>query len=113
MIESKTKRQCLLETVEHWANHTKIMSYLRDYDIPSLVEQIIDEFYPITLSCGCQVNSMGEEIPLTTKDRDSETGSPAICYGTYCVDCAKWYEKKKLVLHTQKEENEYLQGVAP
>ena len=110
MIESKVKRERLLGIVEHWANHTKVAPYLRDHDIPGLVSSIIDEFYPIRLSCCCQVKSMVEEIPLTTKDIDQETGSPAVCFGVYCADCAKRYEKNGMVFHTQEEEDEYLHG---
>ncbi len=110
MIESKTKRERLFGIVEHWATFTKVMPYLRDHDIPGLVCSIIDEFYPIHLSCCCQINSMGEEIHQSLKDIDQETGKPAISYGVYCVDCAKRHEKDGLVLHTKKEEDAYFQG---
>lgn len=49
MVESEEKRQRLLDTIEHWANHTRIMPYLRPYDIPGLVRQVLGEFYHVHL----------------------------------------------------------------
>ena len=37
-IESEVKRQRLLDRLERWAEHTKVKQYLREYDIPGLVD---------------------------------------------------------------------------
>ncbi len=91
MIESKEKEKRLTDIIERWANHTKIIPQLREYDISGLVNQILEEFYHIHLSCGHLVNSSAEEIILTFKDYDD--GELVDIVGSYCKDCAKKYKK--------------------
>lgn len=88
MIESKVKEKRLTELVERWTTHTKVLPYLRDYDISSLVSQILSEFYHITLSCGHLVMNSDERIELAFKENDG-----SIIYGSYCQDCAETYKK--------------------
>lgn len=83
MIDSEEKRQRVTEIVERWVIHTKIKSYLRSYDIPSLAHQIVQEFYHICLSCGHWVNSLNEGTSLEIDEQDGKR------YGTYCDDCVK------------------------
>ena len=52
MIESEEKKERLKEIIERWTRNTKVDQYLRDYDIPNLINQIVTEFYHINLSCG-------------------------------------------------------------
>jgi hypothetical protein len=82
-IESEEKRQRITKTIERWAEHTKVKPYLRDYDIPGLVESIITEFYHVKLCCGHWVRELDEGIPLEIDDGDGKA------YGDYCKDCAE------------------------
>ena len=92
MIESEVKKQRLLETIDHWCEFTKIKPYLRAGDIPSLISQIIDEFYHVTLCCGHKVNSSEEGVDL--KFKDNINGKISEVYGSYCKDCAEEYIKE-------------------
>lgn len=99
MIESEEKRKAVREDIERWTKFTKIKQYLRQSDIPSLVSQIIDEFYHTTLSCGHRVSSTDEGTPLEFEDfitdrSDMEHGG-GMCttQGIYCADCVPGYIK--------------------
>lgn len=83
-IESEEKRERITDTVERWAEHTLIRPYLREYDIPSLVNSIITEFYHVCLCCGHWVERMDEGVELSMVDTDGSTIS-----GVYCRDCAE------------------------
>ena len=80
--ESEIKRQRLLDRIERWAEHTKVKQYLREYDIPGLVESIITEFYHIKLCCGHWVNGFDESVLLEVDDNEGKA------YGDYCRACA-------------------------
>jgi hypothetical protein len=82
-IESERKRQIITERIERWTKHTKIKPYLRDYDIPHLVDSIIRDFYHVGLCCGHVVRDICEGIHLEMDDADGKT------YGLYCKDCAE------------------------
>ena len=86
-IESEEKRQRLNETITHWAENTKVISLLRDYYIPGLVNSILEEFYHIRLSCGHWVDNLGDGVPLEFTENDG-----SIVHGTYCHDCAEDYK---------------------
>lgn len=88
-IESENKRERLIGLVEHWAKYTKADWMLREGDIPSLVSQIIEEFYHVNLCCGHWVKDFDEGISLEFKEADGSTVS-----GTYCKVCAKEYKKE-------------------
>ena len=92
MIGSEEKKKRLLDTVTHWCEFTKIKPYLRDYDISSLVSQIVDEFYWITLTCGHKVNDIGEGVNL--KFKEIINGEINEVHGLYCKDCAEQYIKE-------------------
>ena len=83
MIESKEKRERITETIERWAENTKIKPYLRDYDIPGLAYNILGEFYHVHLCCTHMVRELGEGIELEVDDCDGKR------YGSYCKDCAE------------------------
>lgn len=82
MIESELKREKITQTIERWAEHTKIKQHLRDHDIPGLVSTILTEFYHIHLSCGHMVSELDEGIMLEFHASDGGY------FGFYCHDCA-------------------------
>ena len=98
MIESEEKRQRLLEMVSRWCEHTKVLPYLRDGDIPNLVRQVLGEFYNVTLCCGHLVKG-SEGVHITFRDYivdrgDTEHGGGmGEVSGTYCKDCAEKLKK--------------------
>ena len=89
MIESEEKRKRLKEIIGRWCKHAKIKSYLRDYDVPSLVEQILEEFYHVRLCCSHLVISIEDGISLAFKENDGST-----VQGIYCKECAGKYKKE-------------------
>jgi hypothetical protein len=91
MIESEEKRKRITGIVERWANHTKTKQYLRDGDIPSLVDSVIQEFYHVNLCCGHWVMSNSEGVALEFEDY--ENGEKVTISGNYCKECAKRYKK--------------------
>ncbi len=115
MIESEEKRKRTTESIERWARHTKIKKYLRDYDIPSLVSQIIDEFYHITLCCGHKVKTMDEGVVIAFTDyvvdrSDMEHGGGmGEVSGLYCKECAEKY-KRELAAWEVKLEGDFKSG---
>ena len=88
-IESEIKRQRLTDTITRWCIHTKTKPILRDHDIPSLVGQILEEFYHIRLCCGHLVRDFDESVSLAFKENDGST-----VYGSYCKVCAEEYKKE-------------------
>lgn len=91
MIESEEKKKRLTSTITHWCEHTKVLPYLRNGDIPSLVRQVLDEFYNVTLCCGHLVKG-SEGVHIAFMDNsDGEMGEIS---GLYCEDCAKKYKKE-------------------
>lgn len=103
MIESEEKKKRLEEMIGRWSQNVKIDQYLREYDILGLVNQIINEFYHINLSCGHRVRQYeGESFDFSHKtweydccgDYDSPSqGVWSTISGNYCRDC---YEKMKM-----------------
>lgn len=89
MIESEEKRNRLLDMINHWAKHTKVKPYLREYDIPGLVCQILGEFYNVKCTCQHLINSRYQkEYIVDYKDND---GSEVRVVS--CEDCLKWYKE--------------------
>jgi len=98
MIESEEKRKRLTDTIIHWTNHTKVDHLLRTGDIPSLVRNILQEFYNVTLSCGHLVRGdEGVHIEfedfVTDRSDMEHGGGMGIVSGTYCTDCAEHYKE--------------------
>jgi hypothetical protein len=103
MIESEEKRKRIDDIVRQWTKNTKVEQYLREYDIPGLVNQIINEFYHINLSCGHWVRQYeGESFDFSHKTWEYDDcydydgpfrGSWSTISGNYCRDC---YEKMKV-----------------
>ena len=97
MIESKVKQERITDTIERWCKHTKIKQYLRPYDIPSLVSQILSEFYHVTLCCGHLVADSYEGVPLAFRDYITDRsdmehgGGMGEVSGLYCKECAESY----------------------
>jgi len=90
MIDSEVKRNRIKGIIEQWALHTKVLPQLREYDIPGLVGQIIEEFYHTHLSCGHLANSIDDGVVLAFYEyEDTARGE---VYGTYCKDCAEEYK---------------------
>ena len=89
MIESEQKRERLLGVVKGWCSHTKVTHLLREGDIPSLVDQILEEFYHVTLCCGHMTRSMEDSVHIAFKENDGSTVS-----GLYCSDCAEGFKQK-------------------
>ena len=85
MIESREKEKRLLELVNRWAEHTRVISNLRDQDIPGLVSRILEEFYPYHLCCGHLVASIDDCVYLRIPS------GTEVSYGSYCQDCAEKY----------------------
>jgi len=91
MIESEEKRKNITQLIETWAKNVKIESYLRGYDIPSLVNSILDNFYPVTFCCGHKGNfDEGVHIEFYTYEGRTDE----ITSGLYCRDCAERYKKE-------------------
>ena len=84
-IESEEKRERLKELITHWCEHTKILPHLREYDVPGLVRQILEEFYHITLCCGHMVESCDDGVHIAFNDVGGEVS------GLYCKVCAEKY----------------------
>ena len=101
MIESEEKRKRLTETITRWSKHTKVDHLLRQGDILSLVRQILNEFYHITLSCGHMVAEMDERIDICYKDYSD--GEEVEMSGGVCKECAEWYKKEAGAWETTKE----------
>ena len=103
MIESEEKKERLREIIERWSRNTRIEQYLREYDIPGLVNQIINEFYHINLSCGHWIRQYeGESFDFSHKtweydccgDYDGPSrGAWSTISGSYCRDC---YDKMRM-----------------
>jgi len=94
LIESELKRKELTKTITRWCEFTMIKPYLREQDIPSLVSQIIDEFYHVTLCCGHQVENLDEGIALEFEDFIAKENIMGKVCGSYCEDCAEKYIKE-------------------
>ena len=94
MIESEEKRKRLTDMITRWCEFTMIKPYLRDLDIPSLVSQIIDEFYHIHLCCSHQVRELCEGIYLEFEDFIAKENVMGTISGSYCKDCAEEYKKE-------------------
>jgi len=116
MIESVEKRKRLIDMVQYWCNHTKVSQHLRESDIPSLVGQIIDEFYHITLSCGHHVMEFDEGVHIAFNDfvtdrSDMEHGGGmSEVSGIYCHDCAERYKKELGAWEPALDKGEEKQG---
>ena len=103
MIESEEKKERLQNIIERWSNNVRIEQYLREYDISGLVNQIINEFYHINLSCGHWVRQYeGESFDFSHKTweydccgdyDDPVQGAWSTVSGNYCRDC---YDKMKM-----------------
>jgi hypothetical protein len=92
MIESEEKKERLTETITYWCENTKISPYLRNYDIPNLVRQIMAEFYHVTLCCGHMVSSFEEGVLIAFKDMYD--GEKCETQGFYCKQCAEKYKRE-------------------
>lgn len=92
MIESEEKRQRITEDIQRWCEHVKATPLLRDYDIPSLVGTILDEFYPVRLCCGHLVRSINEGVHIAFKSFSD--GEVCEVSGGYCKECAEKYIKE-------------------
>jgi len=88
MIESEEKKKRLTEEVTRWCEHTKVMPYLRDYDIPHLVGSILEEFYCVHLCCGHLVSSHEDGRMLMVKFLDF------IVWHIAFKECAEKYKKE-------------------
>lgn len=88
MIESEEKKERLTEMVTRWCNFTKVSPQLREGDIPSLVRQVIEEFYHIHLSCGHLVEEIDEGVHIAYRENDGSEVS-----GMYCKECAEEYKR--------------------
>jgi len=86
MIEYKIKKHRIAKAIERWSITTKIAPMLRDYDIPSLVLEIMDAFFPIHLTCGHQVADVGEIHTIERKEQQRD-GSMARVSSPVCRDC--------------------------
>ncbi len=91
MLESLEKEKRLTESVTHWCKYTHHIN-LREGDIPSLVNSILAEFYPIHLCCGHMVNEMDEGVNLEFYEYEDK--SKGTIGGLYCKDCAQKYKKE-------------------
>ena len=92
-IESEEKREALQGIITRWAEHTKVMPYLRSFDIPSLVSNILGEFYHVHLSCGHWVSSMDEGVHIAFKEFSDGEGEEYEASGIYCKACAEDFKK--------------------
>ena len=101
-IESEVKRQRITQKIVYWANATKVQPYLRRYDIPFLVDSILEEFYRITLCCGHMVNDMDEGVDLEIDDYYD--GEHSVSNGIYCKVCAADYIKQGFARKSKLEE---------
>ncbi len=101
MIESEEKRQRINENIKQWCDHVKATPLLRNYDIPSLVKTILEEFYHLQLSCGHLVKDYDEGVILEFYEYPDKNGT---VIGSYCKDCVEKY-KKELGAWEVKNEN--------
>ena len=89
MVESEEKRKRLNDIITRWCENVKVSPYLRNGDIPSLVDWVLGEFYHITLCCGHLVKDIDEGVHIgfyTYEGRTDETTE-----GLYCKECAGKY----------------------
>ena len=59
-------------------------------------------------TCGHRIT--GKELEhngISIKEYD-ETGRQVVCSMVVCDKCLKWWKKRKLILHNQKEEEDWL-----
>ena len=91
MLESEQKRKRLTDLITHWCEHTNVLPYLRDYDIPSLVGQVMEEFYQLRCTCGHSIRDFDEGVHIAFKDMND--GEEVEVSGLYCKDCAERYKK--------------------
>ncbi len=91
MIESEEKRKRIIEHLECWCDHVKATSLLRNYDIPSLVETILSEFYTVTFCCG-HLGHWNDGVHIGFYSYEGRTDETT--EGLYCKDCAGEYKKK-------------------
>ncbi|MFA5299614.1 MAG: hypothetical protein WC389_15605 [Lutibacter sp.] len=107
MIESQEKREQLIKIIDHWAEFCLLKQHLRNGDIGNLVNDIIEEFYTTSLSCGHQVRSIDGGILIGFNDVDRD-GNECEVQGIYCKDCAEKYKKElgAWEIKTSEVENE-------
>jgi len=91
MIESEEKKKRLTDIIERWCDNVKAIPLLRSFDIPSLVSQILYEFYHVTFCCG-HLGGWDDGVHIAFKDIDKEGEGEAS--GVYCKDCAEEYKEK-------------------
>jgi len=61
-------------------------------------------------SCGHEiVNYPEDEVCLSMMEYDRE-GERVVLYGSFCKPCAKMYEGFGIVLHTEQEKQDWLDG---
>lgn len=89
MIESEEKRKRLTDIITRWSEYTKVINYLRPYDIHNLVGQVLDEFYSVMFSCG-HLGNWEDGVHIAFKDLDD--GQEGEYSGLYCRDCAEEYK---------------------
>ena len=62
----------------------------------------------IIATCGHELKK-SEELGIAIAIKDfHKDGSKAVSYITVCKKCFKWYKKKKLILETGEEIDDYL-----
>lgn len=88
MIESEVKRERLTDILTRWADNTKVSWMLRDFDIPWLVREILEEFYHVRLCCGHYVEDHDDGVAIEFDENDGSVVS-----GLYCRVCAEEYKR--------------------
>lgn len=89
MVKSEEQRKELNDIINRWSEHTKVVQYLREYDIPNLVSQILDVFYKVTFYCRHKGN-YEDGVHIAFKGMDG--GDEREISGLYCKDCAEKYK---------------------
>lgn len=87
-IESEVKRKELSRIIRNWCKCINATSLLMSWDILDLVQQILEEFYPIHLRCGHWVKDIDENILVQWQE--NKYTECAI----YCPTCAKQLEEE-------------------
>lgn len=86
MIESEERRKQITDDISRWCDLVKATPLLRAYDISSLVDTILHEFYKVTFCCG-HLGHWDDGVHIAFKD--FENGEECETSGIYCKDCAE------------------------
>ncbi len=90
-MKSEEQRKRGTEDIKRWCDHVRATPLSRPYDIPSLVDTILGEFYRVTFCCG-HLGDMDDGITIEFYEYNDK--SKGTVKGIYCKYCAERYKKE-------------------